>query len=575
MLASVAIAIAIYQDAIPNSVLNQRMSAIHVAETVPEIAQSLSKKLGIKINVPAVAQELKATVLVREQKFEDILNSLASVLDLKWIKQGDGIAFLPHPSLQQQLIQYSRSEDKYLFDRVSKALGALSSQLSSSTYPTSPSSSKLSDEVLRDPQQLKAWAQANVSQPEYRVLAHSYRAGLISNIQFGGWPNAYSIGKLNNPKSAEFKARAFESNDSPYNGSHLLIKFIHLTGDLQFVDVRTGKQGSLEENFPLVKYAMPPSSLSDLPFAKYVIAWGAKPLPASEKILDTRFSGKTSEEASTTLAMADHLKWIHDNSNVSIISDAFRIPSQSTKLLTDSKTPRAYLKSLQETDRLLVKSDEGLIEIKSGGYWRLRRSEPPETATRWLEAIAKERMPTIYEYADFVFTADFISFSRFEKPGRFVAKFDTRPLLTSRSPLFVLGALDTSSRRVIAAHNPVDVIATMRNRPGQIIPTPGRKAHNLQEDWLRFRPDPAGIAFAGADAMFQSGRPYGNATDFLEYTEGPGSFLASEKRFSSIDSHSQLCGRALQLRPDGSFAIIVSPQAGFTYQGLGAEVVGR
>lgn len=581
MLALIGLVVCNLQSQTPK--LDQKVSLEIVAATLPEIAKEISQKTGVRVNVSQSASLLKATVLIHDQPLDKVIQSLAGVLELKVKQDETAYSLTPDLTIQAQRLHYNEVEDTALRQRIGIALKALANAcLTPATGVSDPDAPKLTDEVIHDPVKLAKWAKAKAQIPKYRALAAFSLSTVVSQGQMIDEPYGYSLGQLKNSFNQTENVRSLDTFMPSANGTQVLIKYMHLSGDMQFVDVKGGDPESLENDPPLIRYYSPPKELQQTDFAKYLAAW-EKPRDDKQKTnLDDDFtSGDGKEDSSVdTVTLADHLRWIYDHSKASIIANAFRVPVADPRLHGDVGSPAKYLASLKTSEHFLVRYEDPIVQIKYGGYWRLLRSEPPEPATRYLESIAAKGDPGLFDYADYTHDAERVSFVRFEKKGRFVAKFSLQPLIDSRSALYVLGGLNQQDRQaflagaLVAGYKAVPIHRGVEYKQNVVVSdywTP-RLPYMVVSDMQRIL-DMAGFRYAAVDALFQGGRTFGRAQEFLECVIDPGPFLQLEGRLDvNLTEAGQIhLAPFFQLKADGTILFYIGTygktagQDGFAY----------
>ncbi len=87
---------------------------------------ALSNKTGIRINVAQGASLLTATVLVHDQPLDQVIDTLAGVLELQYTKGDRSFSLTLDQVVQAYRNRYSRAEDDLLFRGIRRALDALS-----------------------------------------------------------------------------------------------------------------------------------------------------------------------------------------------------------------------------------------------------------------------------------------------------------------------------------------------------------------------------------------------------------------------------------------------------------------
>lgn len=550
--------------------VDRKVSLEMVAAPVQDIALALSKKTGVRVTIAPSASLLKATVLVHDQPLDQVVETLGDVLELQCSKLGKTLTLTPDASLQAARLRYDKAEDELLFARIRVALPALSKAVANPARAPEeePEPRRLTDDVLHNPTKLEEWAVSKARNPVYRALAAYYQSNPISVYTIVDWPYSYSLGPLVTPASQIYLVRSFDNLLPSSNGVRILVKYMHLTGDLQFLDIDSPRLMSLEAETPLVRYPQPPAELKEYPFAKYLAAWEKPRDKALPEGFEKGFEEYDGEEPplETEAVLGDHLRWIYHHSKVSIVADAFRVPAHDQRPGQHGRTPEQYFNALKKTESFSMKADRSMVQIKSGGYWRLMRSEPPEPEVLAMEAIAAKGEPGIFDYADFMFESDYVSYVRFAEHGRFVAKFSTRPLERARSAFYHLGAINRLQRVNLMRGNIVDVQLTSSGRSSRLNSYVGLRKLLLQsEDFLRQMPDIAGGGYASADALFEGGRPVGRGAEFLECTDRPESFLRSEHRWDPRAS-SLILGHYTHLSSEGTLWIMTSMVDGFVYR---------
>jgi hypothetical protein len=108
-----------------------------------------------------------------------------------------------------------------------------------------------------------------------------------------------------------------------------------------------------------------------------------------------------------------------------------------------------------------MRCEDGFVEVRHPAYWFFRDSEPPEALILELEAIAKKRPLSIYEYARLARFVETWTFSEMgasipASSGRamknlrgLLLRFDGQPLADAFPPLYVLGSLKPAVQQAI------------------------------------------------------------------------------------------------------------------------------
>lgn len=390
--------------------------------SLTEALKTLGAAGGVTLEPASSISGFKATILVKDQPLNVVMARLADVFHGEWIASGSGFRFAVPNEWLSRIASYRDIEDR---ERRRAAEAQIQTLVAGASHPFGQ------DKAATD--------------AEAYVIGTMFRSMSGAQLQsfWNGQTFRYSMPLPNNAPLAEQSG-----GDQPQRGRNrsprmrqVNVSAIYdpVTGQLDFGEAGRGRK--LTRNGPLINHPTPTGPLADTPFGKEVLAW-PKFDPSDEALAKStggNFPGGSYFEKSASIA--DQLAWIHEQTGIPIVADAFRI--RANPKVTGGNAG-ALLRSIGTLNGASLRTENGFVMLRHGGFWRLRTFEVPEETYAKLES---KTTPALDDYADFAARLTPIQRVPFQIPITALLKVDPEPLRVGMPALRFYGSLGAGQRR--------------------------------------------------------------------------------------------------------------------------------
>ena len=186
-----------------------------------------------------------------------------------------------------------------------------------------------------------------------------------------------------------------------------------------FLQVGSSTFPVVQTRFEVPTMLAPNDELKKTEFGKAILSWPKTDVDPSDPVFSTpfkddsvkRFGFSTAEKGTDPNAapeillrtQTELLEKFNKLTGISVVADGFRVPLASTLQDPTGATAADWLKSLEEHTGAFVRMEDGLAEVRQGGFWRLQKYEVPESTLEPLEEAAKADTATLQDYASFFY----------------------------------------------------------------------------------------------------------------------------------------------------------------------------
>jgi len=452
--------------------LQKPVTAKFATTPLPTILKALSKDSGVPIEATMSMSPLKATVLVKDQPVGVVMARLADVFHGEWRQSGDLYRLSIPSDWSTRESAFIRAEDDAQRKEVYTTLRAL---MAGTNVPydrvmqdlNDPKTSAARKEELgrvRTPSAyLLGYTFAHLSNAQWQTFwaGKPVRASVFvrtPNQQVVPPPNASADQTASTQvqrRLPQFPGRGLPPGQQGQQGQQeagaasqginvrAFASYNPLTGELKSSENGIGARANVAPS--LVAHPFPEGELASLPFGKEVLLWSrveeespilktpvSGPLPAG-----TYFNGQHS--------LGDILTWVHEKTNVSIVADAFRV---SVRTLNASGTVASVLEGLANSNHEFLRTENGFVMMRHGGFWRLKTLELPEDAYQRIETA---KPPKLDDYATFAANLKPAQCLAFRVPNAVLTRFDPEPLRSGMPALRFYATLSGSERQAALA----------------------------------------------------------------------------------------------------------------------------
>ncbi|AIE85629.1 hypothetical protein OP10G_2261 [Fimbriimonas ginsengisoli Gsoil 348] len=414
-----------------------------------QAVKDLSKDAGFTLEAATVIWPLKVTILVKDQPIGTVMDRVAGVFHGEWKRDGDLYRLSIPSEWRNSESAFVEAENK---ERRREAEEAIEPLMAGAAVPYQQVMDELKKPVDPKAKNSKRPLYEKVSAPENYLLGYMFRRMTQAQWQqFWGGRTMSTVDFLPADDSASKQPATTAPTRTRRNGTtsgaagpkaiRATASYDPLTGHLALNEANIGTAGRL------IDRPYPSGELAKLPFAKEVLEWNrgeedstelGKPVNGSPK--RPYFGGQASA--------ADVLEWLHDQSGVPIVADAFRT---YVNVPNSGATISARLNSFKQANNGFMRIDKGFVSFRYGGFWRLKTMEAPE---EYFAAIEKSATPKLDDYADLALKLSDLQVLPF-RVGAGLLKVDPEPLRTALPALRFYGSLSSGQRRTASAGQPL------------------------------------------------------------------------------------------------------------------------
>lgn len=429
--------------------LQKPVTAKFATTPLPTVLKSLSKDAGVPIEATMSMSLLKATVLVKDQPVGVVMARLADVFHGEWRKSGDLFRLSIPSDWSSRESAFIRAEDDAQHKEVEATLRGL---MAGTDVPY--------DRVLQDLNDSKTSASrkeelGRVRTPGAYLLGYTFAH--LSNAQWQTFwagkpirasvfvrtpnqptvppPNANNISGVGGGQATtqrdlpRFPGRGLpqgqqgqQAPPAAPQGTNVRVfaSYNPLTGELKTSEGGIGTRMAVAAS--LVAHPFPEGELAANPFGKEVLLWSR--VEEESPILKTPVSGQLPPGAyfNGQHSLGEILTWVHEKTNVPIVADAFRV---SVRVPNASGTVASVLEGLANSNHEFLRTENGFVMMRHGGFWRLKTLELPEDAYLRIESA---KPPKLDDYAAFAATLKPAQCLAFRVPNAILTHFDPDPL---------------------------------------------------------------------------------------------------------------------------------------------------
>ncbi len=464
--------------------LDKTLSLTFVMTPLKTVVAALAKEAGETISVTRELSEHKVNLIFHDRKISDVMRALADCLWLEWIPtKGSGFQLRAPRNLKSDITKQELFEK----DRARTALQARVNRLSLYVKPLDElwnmylsAASALAlhgNNPFPGREKLEQTAE-DLKVPYWVPIGESLKMGLgtpIQDIFENGQVSLFSDGgsgkasldcarlmpvALLNGKQQEFYGCSARLTWNPLGQE--------VSGEFFF-------ESDVEDITSCKRLSLPLTLNSDIirgPLTKRFDSWSRADDPTllGRKLDSDKASFGESPYRVGMSSLGDHLRYISEAADVSVVSDAYRVAVSYPKPYT-GRTVGAYL------NQLVHEAVEGAPLIKPGGYrtndgwlmvrhqsfWHLDETEIAESDLARLENALKKNQPlTVDEYADFATQLRPEQSAAFGTDRIGLFEFSNRPFEFSWPILRLWGVL-SPEQRAFAKENGLDITTLSPN----------------------------------------------------------------------------------------------------------------
>jgi hypothetical protein len=412
--------------------------------------RSVLDPTGVKYGFNPGLSNFKTTILVKDIKASALLERVASTFDLKWNWDGKTLHLSPDWGARDNFFV---AETEVMKNRARAMVYALAAE---TKRPFQPIENK---EPSRPPENETPveWAKRRVHEPAFYVLGVCEReTKRLSSVCIQGVFESYRIA----PKEAPHNAGSIDQNSAALEGYHAALWYRIWTGDLQVASL-VGDKPNNEFNRAPYLYARPPKELVSHSFAERLAHWETPVASIDAQLLKKELEarGEVSDPGyfEQRLSLAEKLEELHDRGKLQIVGDSYRVPTLAVR--SSAEKVGDYLKDLVEVEKIFLRWENGVLLVRHPAYWRLEKTEPPESVLLQAESIARTRPLNFTEYCrlarSLIAQRDSMIAERFLSKERVLVRFDPTPLIDSAPALYQYDCLDDREREALWAGTPL------------------------------------------------------------------------------------------------------------------------
>jgi len=427
------------------------------AMPIRDAFKALGDAGGVSLDTYTSIKDLKVTVLVKDTPLSMVMARIADTFHGSWEMVGPTYRLAVSPDWATATRRYIAAEDKERRKEAEATVGALAK---SASIPYREVIAELASNKSSQLSPQDREALERVSSPDQYLLGYMFHQMSDSDMDafWGGKVFHYaeaipagqatSTGEMPDQTGAPTNRRRRRPQPMPQGQTiRVTAYYDSLTGHLFMGAGARNPVGT--ENGKLIDRPYPTGNLAQTPFGKDVLAWnrietdnqGLNTVVGASPLTGAYFGNKTS--------MADVLEYLHDQTGVPIVADAFRVPVAAPK---KGGAIAEWLGGLQQGANCFVRTQDGFVMIRHGGFWRLRQFEAPEDVYAALE---KTQTPGLDGYSAFATNLTDAQALPFRIPQASLLKVNPEPLRKAMAALRFYGSLDSGERAAALAGTPV------------------------------------------------------------------------------------------------------------------------
>jgi len=409
---------------------------------LPDALKQLTKLGGVKLTNVQTINDLKVTVFVKDLPEGVLLDKIAGVLGCEWKADGDLLRLVVDPEERIRRDRYIDAEDAAARKEVESELDRMAR--AGSTNPTA------TDDV-----HVGSVSPAGTGNPRDAALA-SFLSGLDGGRVSALWRGDVVAGSMPPSEAAGVDANSsglsasggFNQNrrrPRPALGAPIFMQYDPLLYQVQISSGASVRTVAKRPAHLITDYA-PSGALANMPFAKEVLGWDqAVPAEGDLTKVSIAATDKISANAGHRLSIADYLEVAFDQTQVPIVADGFRTPTLSKELNHGVGPMTSWLATLKQENHFFTRFEDGVVMVRHGGFWRLRKFETPEEVLAPFEQKASKEKLSLDDYASLVLKLTPEQLKPFSTANQSVVRFDPHPIEVALPALQFYGSLDSRS----------------------------------------------------------------------------------------------------------------------------------
>jgi hypothetical protein len=389
---------------------------------VPEVIAKIQPQVGAKLLVSDAFRDRKLSVFCDSSSPDEILSSIATALDGKWLKK-DKIWTLAVDSKAYDLAdRYYRAKADVARQELTKNLSSMLAaarkmpraepKRGASTTQFGP----IGDGGGGEPGQSNS---SSISVNRGVSRAESLKNYLSSWQFLAGLPGSSVDRLLRNDiliASDQHLNPAHRIDESFLGSSNMdpkperIICFLWVADDQTAIEVRAfarGEGSTISNRFQLPIAGEQPGAGEDnrllgQPFVEELKSWQAETsanVAWNTKMDDAEVTAPP--YAGGAISLSDQMEWFHRSTGIPVVVEAFRAPSMMGR---PKKAASAgdWIAQHVKNGRLLYKFVDHTMVARQPEYWSFRQNEIPESIWESSEATAKARQLFLGDYAVFL-----------------------------------------------------------------------------------------------------------------------------------------------------------------------------
>jgi len=424
---------------------------------LPDALKQISKLTGVKLECMSLISDLKVTVLVSDMPSGLVLDKIANVLGCRWTADGDLFRLGMDSDERSRRDKYVEAENDAAQKEIEKELNQVA--LASTMDPLAAGQELQeqmaalkgdpSGKVKYDPDRVSLLKKVGATDIAFGQFLTNLNAAKVSAF----WKGSVVVGPspLGRPDPAPVDATATSDQVPPQRTRPRRVPApvpVFVQYDPLLYQVHISQRGATrvfaKRAAHLVTEFAPTGQLATLPFGKEVLSWD-QGVPTDGDLAKQTMDPATieSKNANYKFSTADLLEQVFDTSGVQIVADAFRTPVTMQNAGHVGGSVGAWFAAFKLQSHVFTRFEDGVVLVRHGGFWRLRKFETPEELLAPLEKKASGTGPSLDDYAAFAAKLSPEQAEPFLVHGESVTKFDPKPIETCLPALQFYASLDS------------------------------------------------------------------------------------------------------------------------------------
>lgn len=165
-------------------------------------------------------------------------------------------------------------------------------------------------------------------------------------------------------------------------------------------------------------------------------------------------AGREHISSKQALTVADHLQWLAEHSELSVIADAYRLPAFSDKPLF-ATTVAEWIERFIQVQGGYLRIEGDYLLYRHPNYWRLSLSEIPEKLVRQYEHKARNEGLNLEDYASLALQLQPHQQIRLQQARGYAVGFDVSPLSSALPALRFWASLSANQKEIALQRQPL------------------------------------------------------------------------------------------------------------------------